>query len=291
VTWKSDEISPTLVPKVSLANGLLYLWTKPAGDDRDPWYLAALDARTGKTIYKQLAGHGLGFNNNYAPVTLGPDGTAYTGVLGGLVAIRDATPPPGAGTPTGGSGAACAKLPGPALGKRGTRLRLVPRGLSDVTITRQRRRGKRVQTRTVRRVRGISAQRVISTKGYADGVYVAAFRSGGEVRRRVFGIRAGRLGRAIGRLEVVRSCGRAMTAQALFDARGLRVRVVPADPGAKVALRAHRPGKGNSKRIKPVRVVRSGGVRALFRLPRGGWQIAVFVNGRNIGKLITTRPR
>ena len=50
---------------------------------------AAIDFRTGRTVYKQLAGSGLGFNNNYAPVTLGPDGTAYVGVLGGLVALRD----------------------------------------------------------------------------------------------------------------------------------------------------------------------------------------------------------
>jgi hypothetical protein len=96
VTWRSDEIAPTVVPKVSLANGLVYAYTKPAGDDQDPWYLTAIDARTGATVYKRLAGAGLGFNNNYAPITLGPDGTAYLGVLGGMVAIRDAVPPPGA---------------------------------------------------------------------------------------------------------------------------------------------------------------------------------------------------
>ena len=28
------------------------------------------------------------FNNNYAPVTIAPDGTAYVGVLGGLVALE-----------------------------------------------------------------------------------------------------------------------------------------------------------------------------------------------------------
>jgi hypothetical protein len=31
----------------------------------------------------------VGYNNNYAPVTLGPDNTAYVGTLGGLVALRD----------------------------------------------------------------------------------------------------------------------------------------------------------------------------------------------------------
>jgi alkanesulfonate monooxygenase SsuD/methylene tetrahydromethanopterin reductase-like flavin-dependent oxidoreductase (luciferase family) len=34
-----------------------------------------------------------GFNNNYAPVSIGPDGAAYVGVLGGLLLVRDATPP------------------------------------------------------------------------------------------------------------------------------------------------------------------------------------------------------
>ncbi len=51
------------------------------------WYLTALDFRTGRTVYRRLAGTGFAFNNNYAPVTLGPDGTAYVGVLGGVVAL------------------------------------------------------------------------------------------------------------------------------------------------------------------------------------------------------------
>ena len=63
--------------------------SRPATDDIDAWYLTAIDFRSGRTVYKRLAGTGLGFNNNYAPVTIGPDGTAYVGVLGGLVALRD----------------------------------------------------------------------------------------------------------------------------------------------------------------------------------------------------------
>jgi len=89
--WESMEIAPSVVPKVSLANGLIYTYTKPANEDGvDPWYLTAIDFRTGETVYKKLAGTGLGFNNNYAPVTLGPDGAAYVGVLGGLVRLADA---------------------------------------------------------------------------------------------------------------------------------------------------------------------------------------------------------
>jgi len=86
--WTSNETAPSVVPKLSLANGLVYTYTKPPRQDGlDAWYLTALDFRTGRTAYRRLAGTGFGFNNNYAPVTLGPDGTAYVGVLGGLVAL------------------------------------------------------------------------------------------------------------------------------------------------------------------------------------------------------------
>ena len=97
--WRSEEIAPSVVPKLSAANGLVYTYTKPAGDEDDPWYLTAIDFHTGQTVWKRLAGTGLGFNNNFAPVTLGPDGSAYVGALGGLVALRDAEPPPQASAP------------------------------------------------------------------------------------------------------------------------------------------------------------------------------------------------
>ena len=93
--WRSEETSPSVVPKLSLRSGLVYVYTQgEAGDSDDPWYLTALDFRTGKTVWKSLMGQGLGFNNNYAPVTIGPDGTAYVGVLGGLALVRDKAPPP-----------------------------------------------------------------------------------------------------------------------------------------------------------------------------------------------------
>ena len=86
--WTSSERAPSVVPKLSLANGLVYTYTKPAGTgSEDPWYLTALDFRTGATVWRRLGGVGLGYNNNYAPVTLGPDGTAYVGALVGLVAF------------------------------------------------------------------------------------------------------------------------------------------------------------------------------------------------------------
>jgi len=94
--WTSNERSPTVVPKLSLANGLVYLYTKEPSEQRDDfWHLTALDFRTGQTVFKRLAGEGLGFNNNYAPITIGPDnGAVYVGVLGGMVMLRDAVAPP-----------------------------------------------------------------------------------------------------------------------------------------------------------------------------------------------------
>ncbi len=88
--WHSAEVAPSVVAKLSLANGLIYTYTKPTGTGTsDPWYLTALDFRTGRTVFKRLTGFGLGFNNNYAPVTIGPDGAAYVGTLGGLVRVAD----------------------------------------------------------------------------------------------------------------------------------------------------------------------------------------------------------
>jgi hypothetical protein len=104
VRWISTERAPSVVPKLSLHNGLVYTYTKEP-DARtppdDPWYLTALDFRTGRTAFKRLAGLGLGFNNNYAPVSIGPDGTAYVGALGGLVALRDSPAPPRVARPAG----------------------------------------------------------------------------------------------------------------------------------------------------------------------------------------------
>jgi hypothetical protein len=88
--WRSEERAPSVVPKLSLGAGLVYTYTKPPdSDDEDPWYFTAIDFRTGETVFKQLTGVGLGHNNNYAPVSIGPDGTAYVGALGGLVRVGD----------------------------------------------------------------------------------------------------------------------------------------------------------------------------------------------------------
>lgn len=89
--WTSTDVhAPTVVPKLSTKTGLIYTYERvPAPAGEQPYFWTALDARTGKTAWKRYAGSGLGFNNNYAGIALGPDGSAYLGVISGIVRLRD----------------------------------------------------------------------------------------------------------------------------------------------------------------------------------------------------------
>jgi hypothetical protein len=88
VWTNTTDAAPTVVPKLSLATGLVYTYTKGAGTE-DPWYWTALDFRTGRTVYRQLAGTGVDYNNNYAGIAIARDGGEYLGTLGGVVSMRD----------------------------------------------------------------------------------------------------------------------------------------------------------------------------------------------------------
>jgi len=90
VAWTSDEVAPSSVPKVSLRNGLLYVYTTRASRWLvNAWYLTAIDVRNGRTVFSVRTGTGVLSNNHYAAVTLGPSGAAYIATLGGLVRVRD----------------------------------------------------------------------------------------------------------------------------------------------------------------------------------------------------------
>ena len=89
----TTERAPSVVPKLSTKTGLIYAYTRDPEPrpllEGQPYFWTAIDARTGATAFKVYAGSGLGFNNNYAGIALGRDGTAYLGVTGGIVALRD----------------------------------------------------------------------------------------------------------------------------------------------------------------------------------------------------------
>jgi hypothetical protein len=93
VVWQNtSERIPSVVSKVSTRTGLVYTFTKepdPANPTLDVYAWTALDFATGAPVWKRIAGTGLNFNNHYAGLVLGRDGTAYVGAIGGLLALRD----------------------------------------------------------------------------------------------------------------------------------------------------------------------------------------------------------
>ena len=84
-----DARGSSVVPKLSTRTGLIYTYTRPPDPANQGYFWTAIDYRTGKTAWSQYAGSSILFNNNYAGIALGPDGTAYLGVIGGLIALRD----------------------------------------------------------------------------------------------------------------------------------------------------------------------------------------------------------
>ncbi|MFE3193355.1 hypothetical protein ACFXHA_30430 [Nocardia sp. NPDC059240] len=88
VAWTNDASVPSVVSKHSYATGLLYTYTR----EGDPvglgtWYFTAIDAATGKTVFKTKTGTGPGFDSTYSAMTIGPDGSAYVGTDTGLLGV------------------------------------------------------------------------------------------------------------------------------------------------------------------------------------------------------------
>jgi len=89
VAWTNPTSAPTSVPKASLATGLVYVYSKPRGNPVDPWYVTAIDIRTGETRWSRLTGTGIQWNNHYASIYLGPDGALYVATIVGLIRLTD----------------------------------------------------------------------------------------------------------------------------------------------------------------------------------------------------------
>jgi hypothetical protein len=89
--WRNTtEAAPSVVPKMSAKTGLIYTYTRPPDPTgAEGYYWTAIDWRSGETAWRQLAGSGLSYNNNYAGIALGRGGIAYLGVTGGIVTLRD----------------------------------------------------------------------------------------------------------------------------------------------------------------------------------------------------------
>ncbi|RMF17292.1 MAG: hypothetical protein D6761_04595 [Candidatus Dadabacteria bacterium] len=87
--WENDVYAPSVVPRLSTASGLIYVYGKKPGLNIDAYYLKAVDFRTGDLVFEILTGTGLRYDNNWAALTIGPDGAAYVGVVNGIVRIAD----------------------------------------------------------------------------------------------------------------------------------------------------------------------------------------------------------
>ena len=91
VVRESREISQTTAPKLSLANGLVHLYTALAAMPPriDAHYLNAFDVRTGAALHRAWTDMRLSYDYPCAPASIGPDGTACLESIPGLLAVRD----------------------------------------------------------------------------------------------------------------------------------------------------------------------------------------------------------
>ena len=90
VWTNTTEAAPSVVPKLSARTGLIYAYTRPVDPSgAQGYYWSAIDFRSGQTTWNQFAGAGFLYNNNYAGLALGSDGTAYLGVIGGMIKLQD----------------------------------------------------------------------------------------------------------------------------------------------------------------------------------------------------------
>ncbi len=90
VVWENVTVAiPSVVSQLSTSDGLVYTYAK----DAEGWYWAALDFQDGSLAAKSrvpLSNElgGVLANNFYSGIGIGPDGSAYAGVFGGIVVWR-----------------------------------------------------------------------------------------------------------------------------------------------------------------------------------------------------------
>ncbi len=91
--WANREVASTASAKISTPTGLIYTYARKYDNAKRVWvyYWTALDFRTGETVWQKMAGTGhLRFDTFWPGLAVGPNGTLYVGLLGGLAALRDA---------------------------------------------------------------------------------------------------------------------------------------------------------------------------------------------------------
>lgn len=91
--WESPLKSPSVVAKMSAASGIAYFYSFDLVKDADgkqtqDWSIVGLDFRSGTQVIKIPTGRGKPFDNNWASMSIAPNGDLYVGMTGGLVQVR-----------------------------------------------------------------------------------------------------------------------------------------------------------------------------------------------------------
>jgi hypothetical protein len=87
--WESDLVVPSVVPKLSQPTGIAYFYSFDLDGEGVPrWYIAGLNWETGKLVQRIPTGPGAEWNNNWASLTIGPDGSLYAGTARGMLQVR-----------------------------------------------------------------------------------------------------------------------------------------------------------------------------------------------------------
>lgn len=90
IIWESDLKVPSVVPKMSLGNGIAYFYSFDLLENGDRlWALIGLDYETGKEVARIPTGTGVAYNNNWASIAIAPNGDTYVGTREGLLRLRD----------------------------------------------------------------------------------------------------------------------------------------------------------------------------------------------------------
>jgi len=88
--WTNDLKVPSVVPKLSLGNGIAYFYTFELLKNGDRlWSLVGLDFETGKEIIRIPTGTGEAFNNNWASIAIAPNGNTWIGTRKGVLNIKE----------------------------------------------------------------------------------------------------------------------------------------------------------------------------------------------------------
>lgn len=92
LAWEVEDLRIQSVPIISTKNSLVYGYTQSVKDSlygNWVWYVVVLDWETGKEMWRVRTGAGGTYNDDYEPGALGPDGSFFQSVIGGVIRVRD----------------------------------------------------------------------------------------------------------------------------------------------------------------------------------------------------------